>query len=215
MTAWILPGAAQSPDEIGERLEQSALVVRELFDAPDSDIPEGLLEDAECVGVVPSLKKAALGFGGQYGRGAVVCRESEGGAWGAPSMIALDGGSFGFQIGGSAVDVVMFFMSPDGIDYLLRDKFTLGGEATVAAGPKGRNAEAATDLAFQAEILTYSRSQGLFAGVAVEGASLRPDHDANTALYGREVDPEAILVENALDVPAPALSLIQAMRSGD
>jgi lipid-binding SYLF domain-containing protein len=209
-----VPVAAQSPEEMEERLDESAEVVQELLKAPDSDIPEGLLDDAECLAIIPSVKKVALGFGGQYGRGAVVCRGSEGGPWGAPSMIALDGGSFGLQIGGSAMDVVMFFMTPDGIEHLLKDQFTLGGEASVAAGPKGRTA-GATDLAFQAEVLSYSRSQGLFAGVSLEGASLRPDHDANEAVYGREIDARTILVEGGVPVPAPATQLLRVLQGAD
>jgi len=206
---------AQSAAEIHERLAESAEVVGELLNAPDSDIPESVLEDAECVAVVPSVKKFAFGFGGQYGRGTVVCRSGEGGPWGAPSMIALDAGSFGFQIGGSAMDLVLFFMTPDGIEHLLKDKFTLGGELSVSAGPKGRTAEAATDIAFQAEILSYSRSQGLFAGVSLEGASLRPDHDANEALYGRAIDPRTILIEGSVPAPDAASRLIKVLQSGD
>ncbi|MDX1439628.1 MAG: lipid-binding SYLF domain-containing protein, partial [Rubricoccaceae bacterium] len=161
IAVWVLPAAAQSFEKVEERLNASAEVVEELLNAPDSEIPEGLLDDAECIAVVPSMKKVALVVGGQYGRGVVVCRARERGPWGPPSMIALDGGSFGFQIGGSTTDLVMFFMNPDGIDYLLKDKFTMGGEASVAGGPKGRTADAATDLVFQAEILGYSRTQGV------------------------------------------------------
>ena len=143
------------------------------------------------------------------------CLQVPRGGWGYPSIIALDGGSFGFQIGGTATDVVMFFMTPDGIEHLFKDEFTLGGEVSVAAGPKGRTAEAGTDVAFQAEILSYSRSQGLFAGVSLEGASLRPDNDANEVVYGRRIAAREILLEGGVAVPPAATSLTQALQSAD
>jgi lipid-binding SYLF domain-containing protein len=206
--------SAQSDAEIAERLEQAAEVVGELVNAPDSDIPMDLINDAECIAVIPGLKKAALGIGGEYGRGAVSCRNDQG-AWGAPSMVALFAGSFGFQIGGSSTDVVMLFMNSDGVEHLIRNEFTLGGDATVAAGPKGRSARAATDVTFQAEILSYSRSQGAFAGVSLEGTSFQQDHDANEALYGRSVEPSAILVDGAVSPPAAAAPLLHALASAD
>jgi len=206
--------AAQSQEEIAERLEQSGHVIDELMNAPDSEIPNGLIDDAKCVGVVPSLKKAAFGFGGEYGRGAVSCR-SDSGDWGAPSMVALFGGSFGFQIGGTTTDVVMLFMTEDGINYLVRDEFTLGGDASVAAGPKGRAVEAETDVAFQAEILSYSRSQGIFAGISLEGTSFQQDHDANAVLYGRSVAPSEILSGNIVAPPPSADPMVEALETGD
>jgi len=192
-----------------ERLDEAAEVFSALFNAPDADIPEGLLEDAECVAVIPGVRKVGFGFGGQYGRGAATCRSSAGG-WTAPSMMALDGGSFGFQIGGSATDVVLLFMPDNSIEHLLDADFTLGGDASVAAGPKGRSAGADTNVTFDAEILSYGRSRGLFAGVAIEGASLRPDRDANEAVYGREISAEEIL-RGGTAVPAAAAGFIQAV----
>lgn len=184
----------QSAEDMRERLDEAAGVVDALLNAPDSDVPGGLLDDAECVAVIPNVKKVAFGFGGQYGRGAASCRANGTGAWSAPSMIALDAGSFGFQIGGSSMDVVLVFVGENSSRHLLGGEVTLGGDANVAAGPKGRNVGADTNLKFDAEILSYSRSKGLFAGVSLEGASLRPDRDANEALYGFEISAEAILV---------------------
>lgn len=209
------PVLAQSSDKVQERLDQSAVVLDELVNAPDAGIPKGLIENARCVGIVPSVKKAAFGFGGEYGRGVAVCRTSTGGPWGPPSMMAMEGGSFGFQIGGSAMDVVMFFMNDSGMDKLLKDKFTLGGDATVAAGPVGRNTQATTDVLLQAEILTWARSKGVFAGVSLKGATFRPDNDANEALYGRKIEPRAILTGDTVEIPVAATGLIDELYSID
>jgi lipid-binding SYLF domain-containing protein len=204
------PGLAQSPEDIAERLDKSAEILEELMNAPD--VPEGLMEDAECIAVIPAVKRLAFGFGGQYGRGAASCRSAGGeGPWASPSMIALDGGSFGFQIGGSSSDLILLFMSPESMKHLLSDKVTLGADASIAAGPKGRTAGADTDLTLRAEILSYSRSRGLFAGVSVEGASLRPDNDANEALYGREIDARTILIDNAAGMPGSAAGFMAAL----
>jgi lipid-binding SYLF domain-containing protein len=196
-----------------ERLDTSATVLDELMNTPDAGIPEELLKDAECVGVIPGVKKAAFGFGGRYGRGVAVCRTDNGnGPWGSVSMLALDGGSFGFQLGGSSMDVVMLFMTPKSMESLLKDKVTLGGDIGAAAGPKGRNASANTDTRFQAEILTYGRSRGLFAGVSLEGASLRPDDDANEEIYGREVDAELLLTGTDIGTPSDAAGFMSTLR---
>lgn len=200
----------QSAEDMRERLDEAASVVDALLNAPDSDVPAGLLDDAECVAVIPNVKKVAFGFGGQYGRGAASCRANGTGPWSAPSMIALDAGSFGFQIGGSSMDVVLVFVGENSSRHLLGGEVTLGGDANIAAGPKGRNAGADTNLKFDAEILSYSRSKGLFAGISLEGASLRPDVDANEALYGREIEAEAILVGGA-GMPAGASGFIAAL----
>ncbi len=206
------PLEAQSR-KMRERLDRSAAVLQELVDAPDAAIPKELLEDAECVAVIPGVKKAAFGFGGRYGRGVVVCRTGDGtGPWGSPSMLALDGGSFGFQLGGSSMDVVMLFMTPNSMESLLKDKVTLGGAIGAAAGPKGRNASANTDTRFTAEILTYGRSRGLFAGVSLEGASLRPDDDANEDIYGQEVDAKQLLQEGNRSIPSPAERFIETLK---
>src|SRR5437016_2305401 len=184
---FVIPAVAVD-DKIADRLWESSKVVDELIKAPDSDIPKELLPKAECVAVIPSLKKAALGIGGQLGRGVVSCRKDGGkGPFGPPSMISVTGGSFGFQIGGSETDVVMLFMTPDSLKHLLRDKVTLGVDASAAGGPKGRTASAETNATMRAEILTYGRSRGAFAGVSLKGDILRPDNDANTNLYGRAV----------------------------
>src|SRR5216684_8606144 len=188
MLLLVLPAGAVD-DKIADRLWEASKVVEELIKAPDSDIPKDLLKKAQCVAVVPGLKKAALGFGGELGRGAVSCKKNAGkGPFGPPAMIAITGGSFGFQIGGQETDVVMLFMTPDSLKHLLRDKVTLGVDASAAAGPKGREASAETNATMRAEILTYSRARGAFAGVSLKGAVLRPDKDANKNVYNRQID---------------------------
>lgn len=204
-----LPLSAQSLEEMTERLDEAGKVFTELFNAPDSDIPAGLLEDAECVVVIPGVRRAGFGFGGQRGRGAGTCRSAAGG-WTAPSMMALEGGSFGLQIGASSTDLVLLFMADDSVEHLLNNDFTLGGDASVAAGPKGRDAGADTNVTMQAEILSYGRSQGLFAGIAIEGSSLRPDRDANEAVYGREITAEEIL-KGGTPIPEAASQFIAAL----
>ena len=199
-----------------QRLDTSATVLEELINAPDAGIPEGLLADAECIGVIPGVKKAAFGFGGRYGRGVAVCRTNDGaGPWGSPSMLAINGGSFGFQLGGTSMDVVMLFMTPNSMESLLRSNVTLGGDIGVAAGPKGRRASADTDLRFQAEILTYGRSRGLFAGVSLEGASLRPDNDANEEVYGRKIEAELLLTSGDTGIPSDAAGFMSTLRRLD
>jgi SH3 domain-containing YSC84-like protein 1 len=174
-----------------ERLDNAAEVVHDLLNIPDKGVPADLFEKAECVIVVPSMKKAAFGVGGEYGRGFAACRA--GGGWSAPAGIRIEGGSFGFQIGGSATDVVMLVMNRKGMEKLLSSKFTLGGDASVAAGPLGRSAEAKTDALMTAEILGYSRSRGIFAGISLEGSTLRADADANDAMFGRNVSNREVL----------------------
>ena len=181
-------------DKIADRLWESSKVVDELIQAPDSDIPRDLLSKAECVGVIPGLKKAALGIGGELGRGAVSCKKDGGkGPFGPPAMISLTGGSFGFQIGGQETDVVLLFMTPTSFKHLMKDKVKLGADASVAGGPKGRTAAASTNATMRAEILTYSRSRGLFAGVSLEGSTLRQDNGANEKLYGRKISAREIV----------------------
>jgi lipid-binding SYLF domain-containing protein len=191
-----------------KRLEACHRVLLEVMGIPES-VPRDLLDKAECVAVVPGVKKAAFGVGGRFGKGAIVCRADAGrGRWGAPLMVQLGGGSFGFQIGGQSADFVFLVMNPRGIDHLLSSKFTLGADATVAAGPKGRTAEAATDLQMHAEILTYSRTRGLFAGVSLEGAVLKQDKDANVELYGERVEPREVLLTGQHPIPRTARSLV-------
>jgi len=195
-----------------DRLQNSATVMKEILGMPDS-IPKDLLDRAECVIVVPSVKKFAVGVGGSYGRGVMTCRSGQAfdGQWGAPTMVALEGGSLGLQLGGQATDFVLLVMNDRGAESILGSKVKLGGDASAAAGPKGRTAGASTDLAMRAEILTYSRSRGLFAGVSLEGSTLRPDGDANDAVYGKHVQPKDIVRAGAVPVPADAQPLVDLL----
>jgi lipid-binding SYLF domain-containing protein len=199
-------------DKIADRLYESSKVIDELIKAPDSDVPKDLLRKAECVAVIPGLKKAALGFGGEIGRGAVTCKKDAGkGPFGPPAMISVAGGSFGFQIGGQETDVVMLFMTPDSLKHLLRDNVKLGVDASAAGGPKGRTAAAATNATMRAEILTYSRSRGVFAGVSLNGAVLKPDKDANKSVYGRPVEVKELVEEGTVEIPEPARKFVDAV----
>jgi lipid-binding SYLF domain-containing protein len=189
-------------DTAAERLEESARIMHEIMQTPDQGIPQDLLNKAYCVVIVPSLKKGAFVVGGQYGKGFTICRRGQGMGWGAPGAVRVEGGSFGFQIGGSSTDVVMLIMNEHGMKDLDKDKFTLGGDASVAAGPVGRTATANTDAYMTAEILSWSRSKGLFAGVSLSGASLRPDRDSNLELYGAKLDNKQILMTKTEPPPA-------------
>ena len=187
-------------------------MLKEILDIPD-DIPKDLIDRAECVIVLPSVKKGAIGIGGSYGRGVMVCRAGEHftGRWGAPAMYALEGINFGFQLGGQATDFVLLVMNPRGAESLMSSKVKLGGDASAAAGPKGRTATAATDVVMRAEILSYSRSRGLFAGVSLEGSTLRPDGSANEKLYGRKLTAKEILREGKAGAPAAAHQLLASL----
>jgi lipid-binding SYLF domain-containing protein len=207
---FVLPAGAID-DKIADRLWEASKVVDELIKAPDSGIPKDLLKRAQCVAVIPGLKKAALGFGGQIGRGAVSCKRNEGKGFGSPSMISITGGSFGFQIGGQETDVVMLFMTPDSLKHLLRDKVTLGVDASAAGGPKGREVSAETNATMRAEILTYSRARGVFAGVSLEGAVLRSDKDANKNLYNRQIEARELVEKDGVAIPEPARKFIQSI----
>ncbi len=195
-----------------DRLKNSTTVLREIFGMPDS-IPKDLLDRAECVIVFPSVKKLAVGVGGSYGRGAITCRTGEtfDGLWSAPAMFALEGASIGLQLGGQSTDFVLLVMNDRGADSVLGSKVKIGADASAAAGPKGRTAGASTDIVMQAEILTYSRSRGLFAGVSLEGSTLRSDGDANEAVYGRKLDARAIVKDPALAVPPEGRSMIDLL----
>ncbi len=192
-----------------ERLDNCGTVIKEIMDIPD-DIPQDLIDRAECVIVFPSVVKAAFVVGGSYGRGAMTCRTGEHytGPWSAPSMMALEGGSIGFQIGGQATDFVLLVMNPRGAHSILKSKVKLGADASVAAGPKGRTADASTDATLRAEVLSYSRSRGLFAGISLEGSTLRPDNDANERVYRGNADAEAIIFKGAVAVPPPGQQMI-------
>ncbi len=186
-----------------DRLDRAAEVFQEVMGAPDKGIPQDLLDKAACIVVVPGVKKAAFVVGGKFGRGFFSCRAKGGVGWAAPAAIRIEGGSFGFQIGGSETDVIMLVMNQRGAERLLSSKFTLGGDASVAAGPVGRSATAETDAYMTAEILTYSRSRGLFAGISLSGATLREDLDSNKALYGRTLQNKEI-IETGIAPPAAA-----------
>jgi lipid-binding SYLF domain-containing protein len=204
-----LPLSAKEDKKETDRLDNCGTVLKEILDIPD-DIPQDLIDKAECVIVFPSVLKAAFVVGGSYGRGAMTCRTGEHftGPWGAPTMMALEGGSVGFQIGGQATDFVLLVMNPRGAKAILHSKVKLGADASAAAGPKGRDAEAATDATLRAEVLTYSRARGLFAGISLEGSSLRPDNGANEKIYNKKVEAEDIVRKGAVAVPPAAQELI-------
>lgn len=200
---------AQGKEE--DRLRACATVLQEIVNIPD-DIPKDLLDKAECVVVFPDVKKFAVGVGGTYGRGAMTCRTGDNftGPWSAPSLMALEGGSIGFQLGGQSTDYVLLVMNDRGASSVLSSKVKLGADATAAAGPKGRSAAAATDIAMKAEMLSYSRSRGLFAGVSLEGTTLRPDNDGNTLVYGGTVVARDI-VKGSVAVPSAAQGMVDVL----
>jgi len=194
-----------------ERLQKAAEVINEIMGTPEKGIPKDLLKKAVCVGVIPSEKKVAFGVGGSFGRGVLVCRRGGMGAWGAPSMFTVAGPNFGFQLGAQATDFVLMVMNAKGAQKLLQSRAKLGADASVAGGPVGRTAEGATDVQLQAEILTYSRSRGLFAGLSLEGQIVKQDNEANQRLYGHKVDPKDILFKGAVPSPASAGPLHAAL----
>ena len=200
---------ANRDDEV-KRLARATDVFQEIMKTPDKGIPGDLLDKAECVAIVPGLKKGGLGLGGKYGKGLIMCRRPNRN-WTAPSFITIEGGSVGFQIGFTQIDVVMLFMNKSGVDKLIGDKFTIGADASAAAGPVGRQTAAQTNIRLDAQILTYSRAKGLFAGVSLDGATLRSDKDDNRDFYGRDIDPRAILLDGSVEMPAEARSLASAL----
>ena len=197
-----------------DRVKDAGTVMKEILNIPD-DIPRDLLDKAECVVILPSVKKGAFGIGGSYGRGVMVCRSGPHykGRWGAPALYALEGVSIGFQLGGQATDFVLLVMNPKGAQSLLSSKVKLGADASAAAGPKGRTAEGATDIVMNAEILSYSRNKGLFAGVSLEGSTLRSDGSANEKLYGRKLSAKEIIREGKVGIPACARELDSLLNS--
>lgn len=205
-------GQAWAQDKEEDRLKQCGEVIKEILNVPD-DIPQDLLDKAECVVVFPAVKKFAFGFGGSYGRGAMTCRSGKdySGPWGAPAMYAIEGGSFGLQLGGQATDFVLLIMNPKGAKSVLGSKVKLGGDASVAGGPKGRTASAATDIVMKAEILSYSRNRGVFAGVSLEGSTLRSDGGGNKSLYGKELSAAQIILEGAVKAPPAAGELLSIL----
>jgi lipid-binding SYLF domain-containing protein len=201
---------AKEKNKTVQRLDDAVTVFSEIMDTPDKGIPQELLEKAQCVVIVPGLKKGAFILGGKYGKGVVSCRRSGGEGWTAPASVRIEGGSVGFQIGGSESDVVMLVMNERGMQKLMDSKFTLGGEGEVAAGPVGRDATAQTDAFMRAEILSWSRSRGVFAGLSLQGATLRQDLDDNNELYGKAYENKEILTGNVA-VPAAASKLISML----
>src|SRR5690349_11343988 len=205
-TLAIVPLLAKDNDNV-KRLTEASAVFSEVMATPDKGIPEDMLANANCIVIVPSVKAAAFVLGAKYGKGYVSCRNKAGNGWSAPGTVRIEGGSVGFQIGGSTTDLIMLVMNARGADKLLSSKFTLGAEGSVAAGPVGRTATAQTDAQMKAEILSWSRSQGLFAGLALEGATLRQDLDDNAALYGKKLENREI-VTTGVRVPRAAVKLI-------
>src|SRR5690348_12103838 len=209
----MLPLSAFAQEKEQERLKNAGEVLTEILGMPDS-IPKYWLDRAECVLVFPSVKKFAIGVGGNYGRGAMSCRSGATftGPWGPPAMMALEGANIGFQLGGQATDFVLLVVNPSGVNSILRSKVKLGGDASAAIGPKGRDAEAATDVTMHTEILTYSRSRGLFAGVSLEGSTLRQDNGANEKIYGRKVTAREIIENHAVRATPAGQVMVSALQ---
>ena len=213
VAALLLSNVVLAQEKEDDRLKHSGEVLGEILNIPDN-LPKPVLDRSDCVIVLPSVKKAAFGVGGSIGRGAMSCRGGPNftGPWGPPAMYALEGVSVGFQIGGEATDFVLLVMNPHGVEMLLKSKAKLGADASAAAGPVGRDAEAATDVALHAEILTYSRAKGLFAGISLEGSTLRPDGSANHNLYGRDILAKEIVLEEKVKTPAAGELLVSTLR---
>jgi lipid-binding SYLF domain-containing protein len=200
--ATLLPAALSAKDSAADRLDSAADLLSDMMKASDRGVPQDLLNKSRCVILVPGLKKAAFLVGAKYGRGFAMCRHEDGNGWSAPASIRIEGGSVGFQIGGSEQDVLLLVMNDTGMKHLITNKFTLGGEATVAAGPVGRDVSAQTDAVLRAEMLSWSRSRGLFAGISLQGATLRPDDEANRELYGADTTNKVILTGSVKTPPA-------------
>jgi len=207
-----LPSYGQNAQTEVDRVKNAGQVMSEIMNIPDN-IPQGVLDKADCVVVLPSVLKAAFVVGGSYGRGVMTCRGGKNftGHWGAPTMMALEGGSVGLQIGGQATDFVLLLMSPRSAKAILTSKVKLGGDASAAAGPVGRNASAETDVTMRAEILSYSRARGLFAGISLTGSTLRADNDANKNLYGKDLTAQQIVFQHAIASPPSASLLLSVL----
>jgi lipid-binding SYLF domain-containing protein len=210
LTLLALPAVGQEKEE--DRVEKAGTVIKEIMDLPD-DVPQDVIDRADCVVVLPSVLKFALGIGGSYGRGVMTCRGGTNfhGPWSAPTMMALEGGSFGLQLGGQATDFVLLLMSAKSASSILESKVKLGADVSAAAGPVGRNVSAETDVSLRAEILSYSRARGLFAGISLAGSTLRPDNDANKKLYGKEVSAKDIVFGKAVPAPKSARVLLATL----
>src|SRR5271155_876778 len=211
--AFVLALPLFAQDKEADRVENAGKVMGEILNAPDG-IPQSVLDKADCIVILPSVLKFAIGFGGSYGRGVMTCRggTSFHGIWSAPSMMALEGGSAGLQLGGNATDFILLLMSPRSATSILSSKVKLGGDATAAAGPVGRTASAETDVTMRAEILSYSRARGLFAGISLAGSTLRPDNGANKNLYGKEVSASSIVFAKSVPVPDSARDLLATLQ---
>lgn len=213
LSALFLSVTIQAQEHEKDRLKHAGEVLQEILNIPD-DLPKSVLDKSECVIVIPSVKKFAIGIGGNYGRGAMTCRGGSNftGAWGPPAMVALEGGNIGFQLGGQATDFVLLVVNPKGIDSILKSKVKLGADAAAAAGPKGRDAQAATDALMHAEILTYSRSRGLFAGISLDGSTLRPDNSASEKVYGKKITARDIVLLHKVGTPAAGQLLVSTLQ---
>ena len=211
MGLMVLPAFGQDKKEVA-RVKSAGLVLSQVLNLPD-DIPQSVIDKADCVVVLPSVVKAAFIVGGSYGRGVLTCRSGRNfqGAWSAPAMMALEGASVGFQLGGQATDFVLLLMSPTSAANILKSKVKIGGDASAAAGPVGRNASAETDITMRAEILSYSRARGLFAGISLSGSTLRPDEDGNKKLYGKDITAESIVFDKAVPAPPSAALLLKTL----
>ncbi len=211
LVAFAISSPAGADARLAQKIQTSEEVLRELLATPDHEVPDELLKRARCVAVMPGVVKGAFGWGGKHGRGVLSCRDGEQG-WSAPVFVRISGGSFGFQIGAQAADVVLFLMSDRSMKSLLKSQFTLGGDVSVAAGPLGRSAEASTDARLKAEIYSYAKSRGLFAGVSIEGSRLAPHDKSMTRYYGRPLDARAILIEHEMpELPSEARSFLAAL----
>jgi lipid-binding SYLF domain-containing protein len=211
LAALCVPAITQAATTAPERMKDATEVFNDIMATPDKSIPQDLLEKSQCVVVVPSMKKGAFILGAEYGKGFVTCRRQSGTGWAAPAAIRIEGGSIGFQIGGEGIDVVMLVMNRRGMEQLSKSKFTLGADASVAAGPVGRDTTAQTDAYMTAEILSWSRSKGLFGGIALKGATLRSDEDGNRELYGKKMTTRDVIESGSLQPPAAASGLISTL----
>jgi lipid-binding SYLF domain-containing protein len=213
LAAMLLSTLVQAQEHEQDRLKHSGEVLMEILNIPDN-IPKSVLDKSECIVVFPSVKKLAIGVGANYGRGAMTCRGGKNftGPWGPPAMMALEGGNIGFQLGGQATDFVLLIVNPKGLDSILKSKVKLGADAAAAIGPKGRDAQAATDVLMTAEILTYSRSRGLFAGISLEGTTLRADNSASEKVYGRKVTAREIVIEHKVSTPAAGQLMVNVLQ---
>jgi len=208
----VLVVSASGQEKEEDRVTNAGMVVKEILDIPD-DVPQSVLDKADCIVVLPSVIKFAIGIGGSYGRGVMTCRSGKNfhGPWSAPTMMALEGGSFGLQLGGQATDFVLLLMSPRSASSILSSKVKLGGNISAAAGPVGRTVSAETDVSLRAEVLSYSRARGLFAGISLAGSTLRPDNDANKKLYGKKVSARDIVFNKAVTAPQSAELLLTTL----